>query len=504
MSQTAQHKSQQRQTAFVTVPFSRRAADICMCVVMLLLALAPCTFAADSSLGASHADESLALTMEDVMRLAESSSPSVASAKRAVELAMLQLQAAEAQKRPSITVHAAPLQIGIGPLSVQSVVEEDSKPMGKGETSMYALSQAGGDVRIPLGGGSLSLSATASFAFSDPALSGKSAWNGSASLSLPILGASSPGEAPSSTSSAQSQLRSAQFQLDQSIRQARASAQAAYFNLLAAEDRVAAADRGLSRARTHAAFVEGRCSAGNASELDALEAKAGADRAEAAAQSARHNLAIASISFNRAIGRDLDTLVHLAPAGEYVRWPEDLDLDTCTRAALETRPEIPMAEQDVADAEAALAQAIAAKRPDVFFQGQASSGGHWRVGLEVSALLTRDYAAEIAIESAKGRVEQAKANAVETRDSILLEVVEAFYNLREAESSVELARLAVAIATATLDIREEQCRIGAVAYAEVSEAIDAVRKAESDLAYQLAACFMAKSRLLQSVGYDNL
>lgn len=118
------------------------------------------------------------------------------------------------------------------------------------------------------------------------------------------------------------------------------------------------------------------------------------------------------------------------------------------------------------------------------------------MGLEFSALLTRDYAAEIAIESAKDRVDQAGATIDGTRHSVILEVVEAFYNLREAEASMELARSAVSIAAATLHVKEEQCRIGSVSYAQVSEAIEAARKAESDLASQKAACFMARSRLM--------
>jgi len=493
MSKPTRNKKPRRQMAVTATPLLRAAAIMCLAIVVF--ATPRHILAADPCLDTPCAHENAALTMEEAMDMAESSSPSVASARRGLEIAGLQLRAAEAGKRPSVTVHASPLQIqaGLGD-AISSALEE--------EKSLSFLSQAGGEVRIPFGSGNLSLSANLSLPLSGSTPPEKPGWSAHANLSLPLLGAGS--RAPESAGSARSQVGRHEFQLEQAIRQARGQAQAAYFNTLAAQDRVAAADRGLVRARDHSAFVEGQRRLGNASELDVLEARASVARAQAAAESARHSLAVASMNLNLAIGRELEAPVLLAPAKEYIDWPEGMDLDACVEGALNARPEILLAEQDLTDAEAALAQAIAAKRPGVFLQGQASSGGSWHLGLEVSALLTRDYAAEIAIESAKDRVSQARSNIAETRNSIILEVVEAFYNLREAEASIELARSAVAIAAATLEVKEEQCRIGSVSYAEVSEAIEAVRKAESDLASQRAGCFMAKSRLAASIGWENI
>ncbi len=494
MSEPARYRGPGRQGA----ASASRAfqATLVAFLAIVVLATPRCIMAADPCQDVASAREDTDLTLEEAADMAERSSPSVASARRALKIALLQLRAAEAERRPSVTVHASPLRIQAHP---GNAIPDG---LSEGGSEPAFLSQAGGEVQIPLGSGKLSLSANLSVPLSGSTPPEGPSWSGNASLSLPLLGAGS--RALESAGSARSQVGRHEFQLEQAIRQARDQAQAAYFNTLAAQDRVAAADRGLARACDHAAFVEEQHRVGNASELDLLEAKAGVARAQAAAESARHGLVVASMNLNLAIGRELETPVLLAPIEDYVNWPKGLDLDACIERALRARPEILLAAQELAAAESALAQAIAAKRPGVFLQGQASSGGSWRVGLEVSALLTRDYAAEIAIESAKDRVDQAKANVDETRNSITLEVVEAFYNLREAEASIELARSAVAIAAATLEVKEEQCRIGSVSYAEVSEAIEAVRKAESDLASQKAGCFMAKSRLVASIGWDNI
>lgn len=422
------------------------------------------------------------LTMEDAMRMAESCSPSVAAARRELELARLELQAARAKGQPSVVLRVAPILA---------------------EAGLPLTSSVGGEVRIPLrawlGSGHLSLSAGVSLSLPEQGPQGKGNWG--ASLSMPILG--SEKEVSDPVRSAGSQVRNAESRLEETIRQARTSAQAAYFSVLAAQDKVAAADQALVRTQEHARFVESRYAVGNAGDLDVLDARVGMAKAQATAESARHGLAVACMNLNQAIGSELRAAVHIAPAGEYLTWPADMDLDACVQAALEARPEIVMAQQDASDAEEALARAIAAKRPDVSLQGQLSSGGRWNVGLEVSALLTPDYSADIAIKSAEDLLEQARVNVGRTKDSIVIEVVEAYYGLRNAEAAVGLARSAAEIAAATLGVREEQCRMGAVSYAEVSEAIETVRRAQSDLASSAAACFVAKSRLRAAIGHSG-
>ena len=422
------------------------------------------------------------LTMEDAMRMAESCSPSVAAARRALELARLELQAAEAKGQPSVVLRVAPISA---------------------EAGFPVTSSIGGEMRIPLralpGSGHLSLSAGISLSLPEQGPQGKGNWG--ASLSIPILGSETL--TPDPIRSARSQARKAESRLEEAIRQARTSAQAAYFSVLAAQDKVAAADRALIRIGEHASLVESRYAVGNAGELDVLDARIGIARAQVAAESARHGLAVACMNLNQAMDSELRAAVHIAPAEEYLAWPADMDPDACVQAALGARPEIVMAQQDARDAEEALARAIAAKRPDVSLHGQLSSGGRWNVGLEVSALLTPDYNAEIAIKSAEHLLEQARANVGRTKDSMVIEVIEAFYNLRDAEAAVGLAQSSAKIAAAALRVKEEQCRMGAVSYADVSEAIETVRKAESDLASSVVACFIAESRLRAAIGHSE-
>ncbi len=463
------------------------ATCIAACLAATVVAIACCCacFAAPEAtqLGPTAAQPMLPtppilLAMEDAMRLAESSSPAVTAARRALELARLELQAAIGEQRPSVVLRITPI---------------------RAESGFPVASSVDGQMRIPLPiplrGGYLSLSSSMSLRFEELGPQGEGGWG--ASLSVPILGPQK--EVADSIESAESQVRKAQSRLKEAVRQARASAQVAYFSALAAQDRVVAADQALARIQEHAVFVESRYAVGNAGELDVLEATASIARAQATAESARHGLAVARMNLNQAIGAELRATEHVAPAGEYVVWPAEMDLDACVQAALGARPEIAAAKQDVSDAEKALQRAVAAKRPGALLQAQISSGGKWSVGLELSAMLTPNHSADIAVASAQDRVEQVRADVERTRNSIMLEVVEAYYGLHDAEVAVGLAQSAVEIALAMLKIKEEQCRIGAVPYTEVSEAIETARKAETDLASAVAACFIAQPKLLAAI-----
>jgi len=122
-------------------------------LAIVVLATPRCIMAADPCQDVPSARENTDLTLEEAADMAERSSPSVASARRALKIALLQLRAAEAERRPSITVHASPLRIQAHP--------GDAIPdgLGEGGSEPAFLSQAGGEVQIPLGSGKLSLSA---------------------------------------------------------------------------------------------------------------------------------------------------------------------------------------------------------------------------------------------------------------------------------------------------------------------------------------------------------
>lgn len=451
------------------------------------------------------------LTVDEAIALALASSPEVAAAERSLELAQMRLLAAEALRRPTISLRAWPAQIS-RPQDRASLMPAPLAPAPTPEPEgIRLLSSACLDVCVPISEMQITLSIDGTY------LSGSSVepdtdlgW--SLSVSRPLLGPGSslPGSAASAgragTGSVDSQVRtaaaavrSASFALEQAREKARASLEAAYHAALRDRRKLDAAETNLERTRQHLAVAEARFEQGNAGVLDVLDARQRAAAAEVALDAARHAVVLSDMSFNRVTGRSLETPVSLAPAGEYV--PGKLPgLETCVKTALERRKELALAAQDVSDREAELTSARRELLPSVALIGSAKDDGSWSIGVELTKTLTRDLGAEAVVKAAADAVASARERLESAKTAVVVEVTEVYYGLLEAEAALSLAKSGLERARLALDTVQEQCRLGATTYQDVATAIAAVHDAEVQLADATAACFMARSRLTRAMG----
>lgn len=138
--------------------------------------------------------------------------------------------------------------------------------------------------------------------------------------------------------------------------------------------------------------------------------------------------------------------------------------------------------------------------PQVWLRGQADNKGSWTVGVSLSKVLSRDYAAELSVKSGEKTVATAERNIVAAREAIVLDVTTAYYALLEAEARLSLAQSALEKTALVLSVRETQYTAGAATHQDVASAIAALSDAEIDLANARANCFTAKARLADAVG----
>lgn len=471
-------------------------------------ALAP---VADGAAGASTADPvAEALDFDDAIALALAASPEVAAAERALELARMRLAAAEALRRPTITLRSVPAQISRAP-NLASSESVPSVPASEPEGTRL-LSTLGLDVHLPIGETRITLSIDGTYlqrvsAEPDADLG----W--SLSGSCPILGPGSPpaggagaaagtgsgGSIDAQVRAAMAAVRNASFAVEQAREKAWATLEAAYYAVLRDRRKLEAAETNLERVKQHLAATEARFEQGNASRLDVLDARQRVAAAEVAVDAARHAVTLSNMNFNRAIGRDLATPVSLAPVGDYVpgRLPE---LEACVKEALESRREPALAEADLRDQEAELASAREALLPSVSLVGGVKDDGSWNIGIQLTKTLTRDLGAEAAVKAARDAVASAREKLEATKTTIVLEVTQAYYALVEAEAALSMARSGLDRARLALDAVQEQYRLGAATHQDVAAAIAAVHDAEVELADAAAGCFTARSRLAQVTG----
>jgi outer membrane protein TolC len=477
----------------------RARPGMCAFILILLLLLTQAFHPLQAF--ASDADT---ITFDEALRLASACDPGVVSARNALEVANLRLVAAESLRFPLFTLSASPVQ-------AHWTAPIQSSPGSTGRNLI--ASKIGLGATLPIGDGNAVFSIEGSYSKAD---SKDAVWDNGwqVTVSLPILGKSSvstgsiglAGATGAGGRSYKDQVRlakiavrSAEFELDRAIAKARTSLETAYHGVIRDMGKLEAATMNLARMEQHFAIVEARYAQGNAGDLDLIDAEQGAKSAEIAVEAASHALAVSKMSVNRLIGRDLNEPLALAPVGEYVKAPL-LELDEYISLALSCRQEPVLLEDNLANAEIELGKARSGLLPQVSFKGSLSDDGSWSIGVDLSKVLPRDYAAELSLKTAENEVVTARHNLAATKESIVMEVTSTYYALLEAEAYLDLALSALEKAASTLSVREAQHKAGAATCQDVSLAIAALGDAEIDLANAEANCFAARSRLIDAVG----
>ena len=452
------------------------------------------------------ASDANTITFDEALRLALACDPGVVSARNALEVANLRLAAAESLSFPLFTLSASPVQASwTAPVQLTPPRAE----------SRVTSSKIGLGATLPIGDGNASFSMQGSYLKVD---SQDPVWDDGwqITVSLPILGKSSVstggmglagatgaggGSYKDQMRLAKTAVRNAEFELDRAIAKARTSVETAYHGVIRDMGKLEAARMNLARMKQHSAIVDARHAQGNASDLDLIDAEQGVKSAEIAVDAASHALAVSKMSLNRLIGRDLNEPLALEPVGEYVKEPL-LPLDEYISLALRHRQEPALLEDNLVNAEIELNKARSGLLPHVSFRGSLSDDGSWSIGIDLSKVLPRDYAAELSVKTAENAVVAARQNLAAAKEAIVIEVTGAYYALLEAEAYLDLAESALEKAAATVSVRETQYKVGAATCQDVALAIAALADAETDLANAEANCFAARSRLADSVGAE--
>lgn len=454
----------------------------------------------------AFASDANTIAFDEALRLALACDPGVVSARNALEVANLRLVAAESLRFPLLTLKASPLEVGW-------TDPKSAFPGMGGKHVSHVSSGIGLGATLPIGDGNAAFSIQGSYSKVD---SQDPVWDNGwqISISLPVLGKSSVstgsmglagatgaggGSCKDQVRLAKTAVRNAEFELDRAIAKARTSLETAYHGVIRDMGKLEAARMNLDRMKQHFAIVDARHAQGNAGDLDLIDAEQGVKSAEIAVDAASHTLIVSKMSLNRLIGRDLSEPLALEPVGEYVKEPV-LPLDEYISLALRHRQEPALLEDNLANAEIELDKARSGLLPQVSFRGSLSDDGSWSIGVDLSKVLPRDYAAELGVKTAENAVVTARHNLEATKEAIVMEVTGAYYAFLEAEAYLNLAKSALEKAAATVSVRETQYKAGAATCQDVALAIAALCDAEIDLANAQANCFAARSRLVHAVG----
>lgn len=261
--------------------------------------------------------------------------------------------------------------------------------------------------------------------------------------------------------------------LELSKQQVKAATMSAYYQALQAKNQIKVAQDSVNTLTEHLKNVNAQYTVGTVAKSDVLGTQVQMANAEQNLINANNSYDVAIASLNNVMGLPTDTELNLTDSLDYNVY--EIPLEECTAYARSNRPDVLMADYQVAIAEAGVQQAKAGYMPKVSAQASKSWAGdspfgseetdqrygqsnNWTAGLVVSWDIWDNNVTQSKVNQSKAAVAKAEAAAENTRQSGDLEVRTAYLNLKAAEKSINTTQVAV-------DKAQEDYKIAKVRYA---------------------------------------
>jgi outer membrane protein len=307
--------------------------------------------------------------------------------------------------------------------------------------------------------------------------------------------------------------RSFQRDLDRTIQDVVLNVKQAYYALLAAKKLVLVAQKTIEQTESHLKQAQAFYQAGSKPRFDVTRAEVEVNNARLGMINAKNGVRIRTIALNNAMGIDPgketeidDSLPPASPVPS---------LEKAQEETLKNRPEMLKAEADIEAAK----YRVRAETSNYFPTLSANGAYNWATGTaEMGPLFQGDiqnsWNAGVMLTVplfqgglTRGRVSEARANMIAleaqrdvTRQSILLEVNQAYADLESATSRVGVMELSLQKARESLEIAQGRYEAGLGPYIEVTDAQLSAVNAETDHIQALYDYYLAGARLLKSMG----
>lgn len=255
--------------------------------------------------------------------------------------------------------------------------------------------------------------------------------------------------------------------------QVKAATMSAYYQALQAKNQIKVAQDSVNTLTEHLKNVNAQYTVGTVAKSDVLGTQVQMANAEQNLINANNSYDVAIASLNNVMGLPTDTELNLTDSLDYNVY--EIPLEECTAYARSNRPDVLMADYQVAIAEVGVQQARAGYMPKVSAQVSKSWAGedpfgseetdkryaqnnNWTAGVVLSWDIWDNNVTQSKVNQSKAAVAKAEAAAENTRQSGDLEVRTAYLNLKAAEKSINTTQVAV-------DKAQEDYKIAQVRYA---------------------------------------
>ncbi len=286
----------------------------------------------------------------------------------------------------------------------------------------------------------------------------------------------------------------------------------AYFALLQAKKLLTVAQQTLGQTESHLRQAEAFFRTGSKPRFDVTRAEVDVNNARLGLINAKNDVRLRTIALYNAMGIDLGGDIETE---DILTQPVAVPpLDQIQAEALKTRPEMLKAEADLQSAESRVKAAESNYLPTLsangsynWATGTAEMGpfkgdiqNSWNAGITLSLSLFEGGLTKGKVSEARANLRAAEAQRDGLRQSILLEVNQAYADLDSATARIAVMESSEKKAKENLELAEGRYRAGVGPSLEVTDAQVALIKAETDYVQALYDTQLAAARLLKAMG----
>lgn len=292
--------------------------------------------------------------------------------------------------------------------------------------------------------------------------------------------------------------------------QVKVDATQGFYQALLARRTVAVMNDALAQLKGHVSQVQSLYDNGMATRLDLMKATLGLQQMEAQISQVENGAELATAALLNTLGLDPGTPVSFA---EDLK-PDSMtvSLDSATKQALETRPELSQLRDAVKMADLAVSIARAANLPNAFaqFNGGYENpvgltpgwGPQWSATAGISVPIFTGFTNVNKLKQAQARERQAKIGLGLAEDGIRLDVQAGVLALNQEGRNRAYAQKNVEVAEAALALADQRFQNGLLTNLDYMDSQLSLTQSRVALLNALANYEMAKARLQKAIGED--
>ncbi|WP_094603921.1 Outer membrane protein TolC [Sporomusa silvacetica DSM 10669] len=414
----------------------------------------------------------LELTLDEAVAMALKSNPSVKISESELEKANWDVSVAKAGKAPSVSLsHSA-----------------SRYKTAESSTYVYDYDATPGNIpyKVPVPAYLTTL------------------YSNSINMTLPLY---TGGKLEGTIDNAKLAVKVADLGVTEAQQQIKLDATNGYYSILQTRNLVTLRGESLDRLTEHLKNVEAQYNAGTVAKTDVLRSEVEKAAAEQNVIIAKNSYELAVSSLNNIISLPLDTELIVKDELKYQKY--DKTLEDCIKAALTNRPglaqaqvNVDIAKTNIKVAESGNKLTVAATASEKWHDSDFPGADYnaWSIGINASYNLFDGGLVKAQVKGSKAQLTKATEQLRQTKDSVQLEVRQAYLNMLEAEKRIETSKVAVVKGEEDYKIAQVRYSAGVGTNLDVIDSQVALTSAKTDYVQALYDYNTSRAKLNKAMG----